>query len=337
MLRLDDGESGELIQALTAQTLTYIGAPNAADSTPTYSSTLMIANNDSLTTALGKIDAAAARKGATETITGAWTFSTNVTVGAGITIDGIDVGSHNHSGGSNGSTLDAGVIATGTLPVARGGTGTTTSTGTAGSVVLSNSPTIVTPTIASFANSNHNHQNSAGGGQLDHGAALTGLGDDDHTQYSLVSGTRAFTGKVAGVSTSGGDGGTTLATKDYVDSVTGTDEREVASWWIAINNNGSGGGSVTTYNSYNVTSLSGPAVGASGNPEYGIDFTPTFSAADDWVCFCTADAENNTAGYNQVIADWLTKTTGTVQVQTADDTGNTNPIFDLDVIAFGET
>jgi hypothetical protein len=29
----------------------------------------------------------------------------------------------------------------------------------------------------------HNHQAAAGGGQLDHGSALTGLGDDDHAQY----------------------------------------------------------------------------------------------------------------------------------------------------------
>jgi len=41
----------------------------------------------------------------------------------------------------------------------------------------------------------HSHQ-SAGlqAGQLDHGLALTGLIDDDHTQYLLVSGTRAMTG-----------------------------------------------------------------------------------------------------------------------------------------------
>lgn len=35
-----------------------------------------------------------------------------------------------------------------------------------GAVVLATSPTIVTPTIASFVNANHNHQNAAGGGTL---------------------------------------------------------------------------------------------------------------------------------------------------------------------------
>ena len=41
----------------------------------------------------------------------------------------------------------------------------------------------------------HNHQTAgAQGGPLDHGAALTGLGDDDHTQYLLVNGARAMSG-----------------------------------------------------------------------------------------------------------------------------------------------
>lgn len=34
----------------------------------------------------------------------------------------------------------------------------------------------------------HNHQTSANGGLLDHGAALSGLGDDDHTQYAHANG-----------------------------------------------------------------------------------------------------------------------------------------------------
>jgi len=48
----------------------------------------------------------------------------------------------------------------------------------------------------------------------DHGL-LTGLGDDDHTQYTLVSGTRAFTGTVGGVTPTQDSH---LATKGYVDS-----------------------------------------------------------------------------------------------------------------------
>lgn len=48
--------------------------------------------------------------------------------------------------------------------------------------------TLTTPTIGDFQNATHNHQDAAGGGQLDHGAALTGLTDDDHTQYALLAG-----------------------------------------------------------------------------------------------------------------------------------------------------
>lgn len=48
----------------------------------------------------------------------------------------------------------------------------------------------------------------------DHGA-LSGLGDDDHTQYSLANGTRAFSGVVSGVTPTLS---AHLATKGYVDS-----------------------------------------------------------------------------------------------------------------------
>lgn len=43
-----------------------------------------------------------------------------------------------------------------------------------GAVVLATSPTIVTPTIASFASSTHTHQNTAGGGTLDAAAIASG-------------------------------------------------------------------------------------------------------------------------------------------------------------------
>lgn len=53
-------------------------------------------------------------------------------------------------------------------------------TGT-GSLVFANSPTIVTPTIASFANANHDHADAAGGGQIDH-TDLTTIGTNTHAQ-----------------------------------------------------------------------------------------------------------------------------------------------------------
>jgi len=52
----------------------------------------------------------------------------------------------------------------------------------------------------------------------DHGE-LTGLGDDDHTQYILEDGTRAFSGTVSGIYPTEIDH---LTTKEYVDEVTST-------------------------------------------------------------------------------------------------------------------
>ena len=102
------------------------------------------------------------------------------------------------SGGKISSTFLAEVIALSDL------SDVTAKTGTGSTVVMQSSPTISTPTIADFSNSTHTHQNSAGGGQLDHGAALTGLSDDDHTQYALLAG-RSGGQTLRGDTASGGD------------------------------------------------------------------------------------------------------------------------------------
>lgn len=62
-------------------------------------------------------------------------------------------------------------------------------TGT-GVLVFNNSPTIVTPTIASFANAGHDHTNSAGGGQLSITGATTGT-------LSIARGGTGQTGQTA--------------------------------------------------------------------------------------------------------------------------------------------
>jgi hypothetical protein len=69
----------------------------------------------------------------------------------------------------------------------------------------------------------------SGGIVQDHGG-LTGLGDDDHTQYILVNGTRAFTSTVGGVTPTDP---THLTTKDYVDAaIQGLDWQEsVIDFW----------------------------------------------------------------------------------------------------------
>jgi len=66
--------------------------------------------------------------------------------------------------------VTVGTIATGTwegttVAVNQGGTGVTSSTGTT-NTVLSGSPTIVTPTIVSLTNMQHDHSNAAGGGTI---------------------------------------------------------------------------------------------------------------------------------------------------------------------------
>ena len=57
---------------------------------------------------------------------------------------------HSHQNAAGGGALSTSALTSGTLPVARGGTGVTTSTGST-SVVLSGSPTIATPTITTSA------------------------------------------------------------------------------------------------------------------------------------------------------------------------------------------
>lgn len=88
----------------------------------------------------------------------------------------------NGAGTSAWAQVDLSTDVTSTLPVANGGTGTTSTTGT-GSVVFSNSPTIVTPTIntggtwnggptivqptiADFTNAQHDHLDADDGGAL---------------------------------------------------------------------------------------------------------------------------------------------------------------------------
>jgi len=72
----------------------------------------------------------------------------------------------------------------------------------------------------------HNHQSNAEGGTIDHGLALTGLGDDDHPQYAgisqseTISGSWSFSNVVSGQTPTSSSH---LATKGYVDSASISD------------------------------------------------------------------------------------------------------------------
>ena len=99
-------------------------------------------------------------------------------------------------------------------------------TGT-GDVVRETSPTLVTPAIGSFASANHNHESNGAGGTMDHGLALTGLADDDHTQYALLAG-RSGGQAITGDTEASGDlalNSTANGTKGNVD--VGTDDSTV--------------------------------------------------------------------------------------------------------------
>lgn len=90
------------------------------------------------------------------------------------------------------------------VPLITAGTWAAQATTGTGNVVRATSPTIVTPTIASFTNATHDHSNAAGGGTIAH-SVLTGLTTGDpHTQYLIVAG-RSGGQTIYGDTASGGN------------------------------------------------------------------------------------------------------------------------------------
>ena len=141
------------------------------------------------------------------TLTGTVTSSGSLTLGG--TLSGVDLatqttGTLSVSRGGTGATTLTGVVkgngtsaftagtvsltseVSGTLPVANGGTGVTTSTGT-GSVVLSNSPTFVTPTLGAASATSIATDLGAGGTP-----AYTFTGDTNTGMWSPAADTLAF-------------------------------------------------------------------------------------------------------------------------------------------------
>ncbi len=151
-------------------------------------------------------------------ITGLWSFDRNNTSNEFIALTNAGTGTLGLSidgdlkleRGTNDGTLTAASLTaarTWTLPDL---TGTVTvlgnSTTGSGAIVLDSSPTIVTPTIASFANAGHSHQNAAGGGTLDAAAIASGafptarIADDAITFLKLQN---IATARVLGRTTAG--------------------------------------------------------------------------------------------------------------------------------------
>lgn len=96
-----------------------------------------------------------------------------------------------------------------------------TVTGT-GAFVKDQSPTIVTPTIASFANATHNHQNAAGGGALSGAAITSGTVADARIDAAIarLSGP-TFTGDPKAPTATAGDNDTSIATTAFVTTAVG--------------------------------------------------------------------------------------------------------------------
>lgn len=97
-------------------------------------------------------------------------LATKVGTGASTPTSGL-VLTASGTGTSAWSPVNLTTMVSGVLPIANGGTGTTSTTGT-GSVVYSTGPTISNavlsgkPTVTDFTNAQHTHQNAAGGGLL---------------------------------------------------------------------------------------------------------------------------------------------------------------------------
>jgi hypothetical protein len=181
----------------------------------------------------------------------------------------------------------------------------------------------------------------SGGIVQDHGG-LTGLGDDDHTQYILVDGTRAFTNTVGGVTpVAGAD----LTTKDYVDlAIQGLDwQQSVSDFWSPSAGlpttsglpvptryiaNDSGNGWTTNYlYEWNGTSWDETVPNDGFSAWFEDDDILYVFNGTDWVRFGSTVTHNNTNGlqggaaneYYHLSADQYTSLTDNGGVEDASD------------------
>lgn len=180
--------------------------------------------------------------------------------------------------------------------------------------------TLVTPTISGtgFANANHAHTGSTSGGTLDHGAALTGLADDDHTQYLLATGSRAgasaapqtFTNGIVGPSWKPASNSITAA---QIQNAAGTAilNIDTTNGRLGINNSapagpldasGAGASTIERTSTTVNTSLSAMQIGIGGSVGHGtggpalLFYANNSTPAKGFIGRLSAAWENSTAG-----------------------------------------
>lgn len=200
---------------------------------------------------------------------------------------------------------------TGTLSVARGGTGVTSSTGS-GSVVLSTSPSLVTPALGTPSSGT---LTNATGLPIDGGTTGTlpvargGTGATSITSGALVkgAGTSAFSaasasdivGQIGSTAVTNATNATTAAacsgnsaTATQLSTASGSAPSYSARAFVRFNGSGSTGTNQTINSSANVTS-----VYKNGTGDYTITFT-TAMANGDYTYVLTAQMLNNAGGSN---------------------------------------